>query len=73
MENNNVKSIMEYRYLGNTGLRVSVFGFGNMVNHIAEYPQASTNEIVQKCLDNGINFFDTAETYSNGQAELLLG
>ena len=70
---NDKKNLMEYRYLGNTGIRVSVFGFGNMVNHIAEDPQTSTNEIVQKCLDNGINFFDTAEAYSYGKAEILLG
>jgi aryl-alcohol dehydrogenase-like predicted oxidoreductase len=67
------KSIMEYRYLGNTGLKVSVLSFGNMVNHVGENPQASTNEIVKKCLEYGINFFDTAEGYSEGKAEVLLG
>jgi aryl-alcohol dehydrogenase-like predicted oxidoreductase len=60
------KSLMEYRYLGNTGLRVSMIAFGNMVNHMAENPQASTNEIVAKCLEYGVNFFDTAEAYSDG-------
>ncbi len=62
---------MEYRYLGNTGLKVSAFSFGNMVNHHGEDPQASTNEIVAKCLEYGINFFDTAEVYSDGIAEVL--
>jgi len=64
---------MEYRYLGNTGLRVSAISFGNMVNHMVEDPQASTNEIVKKCIEYGINFFDTAESYSNGMAEVYLG
>ncbi len=68
------KAQMEYRYLGNTGLRVSILSFGNMVNHMAPEPQASTTEIVGKCIENGINFFDTAESYSgDGLAEVLLG
>lgn len=67
------KFTMEYRYLGNTGLRVSAFGFGNMVNHHAADPQAETNLIVEKCLSYGINFFDTAESYSEGKAEIFLG
>ncbi len=68
------KAEMEYRYLGNTGLRVSILSFGNMVNHLAPEPQVSTNEIVAKCIENGINFFDTAEIYSgDGLAETLLG
>lgn len=64
---------MEYRYLGNTGLKVSALGFGNMINHIADDPVASTTEIVKKCLEHGINFFDTAEGYSAGKAEIYLG
>lgn len=68
------KNEMEYRYLGRTGLRVSIMSFGNMVNHLAADPQASTNEIVAKCIEHGINFFDTAEVYSgDGLAETLLG
>jgi len=46
---------MEYRYLGNTSLRVSAISFGDMVNHMVEDPQASTNEIVKKCIENGIS------------------
>ena len=65
---------MEYRFLGRTGLKVSVFSFGNMVNHFGENPQQSTTDIVAKCLEWGINFFDTAESYGpNGDAETLLG
>ena len=60
------KPAMEYRYLGNTGMKVSVLSFGNMVNHMSDDPQASTNEIVAKCLEYGVNFFDTAESYSEG-------
>lgn len=67
------KSLMEYRFLGNSDMKVSVLSFGNMVNHMSEDPQASTNEIVAKCLEYGVNFFDTAESYSEGQAEIFLG
>jgi len=36
VETSDKKSIMEYRYLGNTGIKVSAISFGNMVNHLAE-------------------------------------
>ena len=67
------KSLMEYRYLGNTGIKVSVIGFGNMiVNHNGD-PQKTTNELVKKCLEYGVNYFDTAEFYDEGNAETYLG
>ena len=48
---------MEYRYLGNSGLRVSVVGFGVMMHDNIE----TMKELLKICLQNGINFFDTAE------------
>jgi len=63
------KSIMEYRYLGNTGIKVSAISFGNMVNHLAENAQENLNAIVARCLEYGVNFFDTAEGYASGLAE----
>ena len=59
---------MEYRYLGNSGLRVSVLSFGNW-----EHDEKRTLECVKTCLNNGINFFDTAESYGLGTAEIALG
>ena len=59
---------MEYRYLGNSGLRVSVLSFGNW-----EHDEQKTLECVKTCLNNGINFFDTAEFYGLGTAEIALG
>ena len=61
---------MEYRYLGNTGLRVSVIGLGNYVNNDND---EQTLECVKSALKNGINFFDTAEIYGLGAAEISLG
>ena len=63
-------SNMEYRYLGNTGLRVSVISFGNMNENSNE---ELIKDLVQKCLEKGINFFDTAEAYGLGKAEETLG
>lgn len=56
---------MEYRQLGNTGLKVSAIGFGNMVN-ASEAKADLDDSLIFKCLENGINFFDTAERYNEG-------
>jgi aryl-alcohol dehydrogenase-like predicted oxidoreductase len=62
---------MEYRYLGKTGLKVSVLSFGNMVT---DNPQNNEHiDLYKACFDAGINFFDTAEFYTNGKAEETLG
>lgn len=67
------KSQMEYRFLGNTGIKVSIIGFGNMIVTHNGNPQKTTNEIIAKCLDYGVNYFDTAEFYDEGNAETYLG
>ncbi len=61
---------MEYRLLGNTGLKVSVIGYGNWLNSNDEKWQDKTTEIVQKCFSLGINFYDTAEIYGCGSGEI---
>jgi aryl-alcohol dehydrogenase-like predicted oxidoreductase len=63
---------MEYRFLGPTGLKVSVLSFGNM-NQGDLTKQAEYNEVVKKCWDHGINFFDTSENYNSGTSEIILG
>ena len=63
-------SKMEYRYLGPTGLRVSVVSWGNWVNNANDN---LTKDSVKFCLEHGINFFDTAEVYGLGRAEISLG
>ncbi len=64
---------MVYRYLGNSGLRVSVLGFGNWVTGSYKENLKVQTEIMKKAYENGVNFFDTAEIYGFGQAELLFG
>ena len=62
-------SKMLYRYLGNTGLRVSVLSFGVMLHENVE----NMKELIKICLKNGVNFFDTAEFYGLGVAEKTFG
>jgi voltage-dependent potassium channel beta subunit len=67
------KTPMEYRYLGNSGLRVSVLSFGNWLNSNKPEDYQITRDAMKVCFDNGVNFFDTAEIYGNGQAETIMG
>jgi aryl-alcohol dehydrogenase-like predicted oxidoreductase len=63
---------MQYRQLGRAGLRVSVIGLGG--NTFGRYAdEATTAAIVGQALDLGINLFDTADVYSAGLSEELLG
>lgn len=64
---------MEYRFLGNTGLKVSVISYGTYLNQVEANQQQRTNSLVKKALELGINFFDTAEAYGDGEAERQIG
>ena len=71
MENN---KHMQYVTLGRSGLKVSKFSFGNVANSTDnDQSQENGNELIKAAWENGINFFDTAETYGNGNAERQLG
>lgn len=64
---------MEYRYLGNTGLKVSVLSYGTWLNAESELDYEIVRDCAKKCYEAGINHFDTAEIYCAGGAEVLLG
>ena len=64
---------MEYRLFGNTGLKVSVIGFGNWLNSDKPEWQERTTNNVKHAYDLGINFFDTAEGYAYGEGERQFG
>ena len=64
---------MIYRNLGNSGLKVSVIGFGNWVTGHDEEATKTQCEIVKQAWESGVNFFDTAEVYGFGQAEKIFG
>lgn len=63
---------MIYRKFGNSGLKVSVISLGNMINYRAENYEED-KKIVETCIKNGVNFFDTSEKYAEGDAESQLG
>jgi aryl-alcohol dehydrogenase-like predicted oxidoreductase len=73
--------IVEYKTLGNTGLMVSTLCLGTMTFHggegfwktIGNVDQAGADELVKESVEAGINFFDTADVYSEGGSETTLG
>jgi aryl-alcohol dehydrogenase-like predicted oxidoreductase len=64
---------MEYRQLGNSGVRVSVIGLGTNRFGSASLPQEGVNRMIDAALDLGINFIDTANGYQDGRSEETLG
>ncbi len=72
---------MKYKTLGNTGLQVSTLCFGTMTFHggdsfwraVGTVDQSGADDLVKACVDAGINFFDTADVYSEGGSETILG
>lgn len=72
---------MQYTRLGNTGLLVSKCALGCMTfgsgegafSSVYKVDQTVANELVTRALDEGNNFFDTADAYANGQSEVVLG
>ena len=63
---------MEYRQFGRTGLRVSPIGLGCMTFG-REIDEAASRTIIQRALEAGINFFDTADVYGRGASEEIVG
>jgi voltage-dependent potassium channel beta subunit len=63
---------MEYRHLGPTGLLVSALSYGNMLT-FEQVGVDGSLEIMKYLVDNGVNFYDTAEVYGKGEAERILG
>src|SRR5579863_10159982 len=72
---------MEYRLLGGSGLKVSVLSFGaatfgggnEFFKAWGETDVAEATRLVDACIDSGVNLFDTADGYSNGASEEILG
>ena len=72
---------MQYKTLGDTGLLVSTLCFGTMTFHggqgiwkaIGGTGQTEADSLIKACVDAGINFFDTADIYSDGESEKTLG
>jgi voltage-dependent potassium channel beta subunit len=64
---------MEYRRLGNSGLQVSLLSLGSWVTFGNQIDDKTAEHLMKIAYDGGVNFFDNAETYANGKAELVMG
>ena len=64
---------MKFRYLGNSGLKVSEICYGNWLTHGSQVENDIATRCVRAALDEGITSFDTADVYANTVAEKVLG
>ena len=64
---------MEYRNLGNSGLKVSELSFGSWVTFVNQLNEKKAMDCMSLAYERGVNFFDNAEVYASGQSEVLMG
>lgn len=64
---------MEYRRLGSSGLQVSALSFGSWVTFAKQVDVDLAADMMKAALDHGVNFFDNAEVYEDGQSEIVMG
>lgn len=64
---------MEFRHLGNSGLKVSAVSYGNWITHGSQLEVEQATACVRGALEAGITTFDTADVYAGGRAEAILG
>ena len=64
---------MEFRYLGNSGFKISAISYGNWITHGSQVEEDAANACVKRALDLGITTFDTADVYAGTRAEEVLG
>jgi voltage-dependent potassium channel beta subunit len=64
---------MHYRRLGRSGLKVSEIALGAWVTFGSQIEEKSASDLIHAAYDAGVNFFDNADVYANGQAEAVMG
>lgn len=64
---------MDFRHLGRSGLKISEIIYGNWLTHGSQVEDERARACVRAALDGGITTFDTADTYANTAAEVVLG
>lgn len=64
---------MEYRFLGKSGLKVSALSFGAWVTFSDQIGDNTAYDCMTAAYDAGVNFFDNAEAYAGGEAEIMMG
>jgi aryl-alcohol dehydrogenase-like predicted oxidoreductase len=64
---------MKFRYLGNSGFKISEITYGNWLTHGSQVENDTAFQCVRAAIENGITTFDTADVYANTAAETVLG
>ena len=64
---------MEYRFLGSSGLKVSALSLGAWVTYGGQVGEDIAHQCMTEAYEAGVNFFDNAEAYANGEAEIVMG
>ncbi len=64
---------MEYRYLGKSGLQVSALSLGAWVTMGGQIGEDTSHDCMRAAYDAGVNYFDNAESYAHGNAEIVMG
>jgi voltage-dependent potassium channel beta subunit len=65
--------MMHYRRLGKSGLKVSEVSLGSWVTFGDQISTSTASDLIHSAYDQGINFFDNADVYANGEAEKVMG
>ncbi len=64
---------MKYNHLGKSGLKVSELSFGSWVTFGSQIQRSTAERLMAYAYDRGVNFFDNAEIYAQGQSEIVMG
>lgn len=64
---------MHYRRLGRSGLKLSEIALGAWVTFGDQIPEKTAVQLIHAAYQGGVNFFDNADVYANGQAEVVMG
>lgn len=64
---------MEYRFLGKSGLKISALSYGAWVTFHEQFDTNLAYQCMKEAFDAGVNFFDNAEAYAGGNAEIIMG
>ena len=65
--------MMHYRRLGRSGLKLSEIALGAWVTFGDQISEKTASQLIHNAYDEGVNFFDNADVYANGQAEVVMG
>ena len=64
---------MEYRHLGKSGIRVSALSLGAWITYGGQVGEEVAYDCMAAAYEAGVNYFDNAEAYANGEAEIVMG